>query len=232
MDQTTILQQGIPVAAEDSEVRAAFIARTYAHLLGAVMLFTGLEVVLFATGAADSITETLLGTNWLLVMGAFILLGWLATRTAHRASSLPLQYLALLGYVVAEAIIFVPLLYIAEYASGGGVIATAAAITLVGFTALTAIVFVTRKDFSFMGGLLRWGGVVALMAILSGVVFGFQLGTFFSVGMIALAGGSVLYDTSNILHRHPADRHVGAALELFASLALMFWYVLRLLSRR
>jgi FtsH-binding integral membrane protein len=51
--------------------------------------------------------------------------------------------------------------------------------------------------------------------------------------MVALAGAAVLHDTSKVLHHFPEDRYVAAALELFASVALMFWYVLRLyLSRK
>jgi FtsH-binding integral membrane protein len=107
-------------------------------------------------------------------------------------------------------------------------------VTLVGFTALTLVVFTTRKNFSFLGVVLKWAGIVALLLIVAGAIFGFQLGTFFSVAMIALAGGSILYDTSKVLHEYPEDRYVGAALELFASVALLFWYVLRLFlgSRR
>ena len=96
---------------------------------------------------------------------------------------------------------------------------------------LTAVVFTTRKDFSFLGALLRWGGIVALVAHRGGVCSGFDLGTWFSVGMIALAGAAILYDTSNVLHHYPEDRYVAASLQLFASVALMFWYVLRLSSR-
>ena len=59
-------------------------------------------------------------------------------------------------------------------------------------------------------------------------IFGFQLGTWFSVAMIGFAGVAVLYDTSNIIHNFPEDRYVAAAMQLFASIALMFWYVLRL----
>ncbi|HTJ83216.1 MAG TPA: Bax inhibitor-1 family protein, partial [Polyangiaceae bacterium] len=134
---------------------------------------------------------------------------------------------------VAEAILFVPLLYIANHFAPG-TISSAAAVTLVGFAGLTGIVFWTRKDFSFLGAFLRWAGIGALLLIGAGLIFGFQLGTFFSVGMVVLAGASILYDTSNILYRFPEDRYVGAALELFASVALMFWYVLRLFigSRR
>ena len=69
---------------------------------------------------------------------------------------------------------------------------------------------------------------LALVAIVSAVLFGFELGTWFSVAMVGLAGASILYDTSNILREYPEDRHVGAALQLFASVAMMFWYVLRI----
>ena len=90
---------------------------------------------------------------------------------------------------------------------------------------------VTKRDFSFLRSLLFWGGICALVMIVAGVVFGFQLGTFFSVGMVAFAGGAILYDTSNVLHHFPEDRYVGAALQLFASVALLFWYVLTLFLR-
>ena len=97
-----------------------------------------------------------------------------------------------------------------------------------GSAALTAIVFWTRKDFSFLGAILRWVGILAVVAIFAALLFGFQLGTWFSVAMIGIAGAAILYDTSNVLHHYPEDRYVAAALTLFASIALMFWYVLQL----
>jgi FtsH-binding integral membrane protein len=160
-----------------------------------------------------------------------MIVGWLASRVAHSATSQGAQYAALAGFVLAESIIFVPLLFIAQ-AVAPGVIQSAAVVTLLGFTGLTGIVYYTRKDFSFLGGVLRWAGIAALLLIVAGVIFGFELGTFFSVGMIALAGGAILYDTSNVMRHYPEDRYVGAALELFASVALMFWYVLRLFLSR
>jgi FtsH-binding integral membrane protein len=221
-----------PVALRSEEVRAEFITRTYSHLFGAVLAFTLLEIAYFKAGLALPMARAMLSTSWLLVLGGFVLVSWLASRLAHVAESPAVQYAALGGYVVAESIIFVPLLLIAQL-SAPGVIQSAAAVTLFGFTGLTVLVFATRKDFSFLGGLLGWCGVVALLLIVSGSIFGFELGTFFSVAMIALAGGAVLHDTSKVLHHFPEDRYVAAALELFASIALMFWYVLRLyLSRR
>jgi FtsH-binding integral membrane protein len=129
--------------------------------------------------------------------------------------------------VVAEAIIFVPLLMIAQIKAPGA-IQSAAIVTMLGFAGLTAIAFISKKDFSFLGAILKWAGLCAILLIVGGVIFGFQLGTFFSVAMVALAGASILYDTSNVLHHFPEDRYVGASLELFASVALMFWYVLRI----
>jgi FtsH-binding integral membrane protein len=220
-DQNTMSVEAIGVTP-----RATFIVRTYNHLFGAILAFTLLQVFLFKAGYAETIARSLLGVNWLFVLGGFIIVSWLASRFAHTSSSLGVQYLALAAFVVAEAIIFVPLLYIANHYAPG-TIKSAATVTLTGFTCLTAIAFWTRKDFSFLGGLLRWAMVLALLAIVGGVLFGFGLGTWFSVGMIGLAGAAILYDTSNIIHHFPEDRYVGAALELFASVALMFWYVLQ-----
>ncbi|MCH7639389.1 MAG: US12 family protein [Bacteroidetes bacterium] len=222
----------IPTGVLDTAERAAFIMRTYIHLFGAILLFAAIEVMLFRTGLAAPMAEAMLGVNWLLVLGGFMVVSWFASRAAHRAESKASQYAALIGFVIAEAIIFVPLLFIAAYYAGPGVINSAAWVTLLGFSGLTAVVFFTRKDFSFLGGMLRWAFVMALVMIVAGVLFNFELGTFFSVGMIALAGGAILYDTSNILLHYPEDRYVGAALELFASVALMFWYVLRLFIGR
>jgi uncharacterized protein len=222
---------GYPEKTVDLEERARFVARVYSHVFGAIIAFTAIEVLLFVTGIAPMIASVMLGTTWLVVLGAYTLVGWLASRVAHQAVSLTTQYMALAGFVVAEAIVFVPLLYVAQYYAPG-VIQSAAVVTLLGFAGLTAIGFMTRRDFSFMGAGLRWAGMVALLLIVASVLFGFELGTFFSVAMVGLAGASILYDTSNVLLHYPEDRYVGASLQLFASVALMFWYVLRLMSRR
>lgn len=219
----------VPSAALRGEVesRATFITRTYVHLLGAVLAFIAIETAIFSSGLAEVIAPAMLSVSWLAILAAFMIVGWLASRVAHRTRSKPLQYLALGTYVLAEALIFVPMLYIAAV-SVPGAIASAALLTAAAFVGLTAVAFSTRKDFSFLGGLLRWGMVCALLLIVGGAIFGFQLGVFFSIAMVGLAGAAILYDTSNILHHFPHDRYVGAALQLFASVALMFWYLLSL----
>ena len=232
MNTPDAFSTGIPVIELDNKSRAQFIARTYTHLFFAIIGFTLFEVALFKSGAAENIAKLMLGTSWLIVLGAFMIVSWLARSAAHSSLSKPAQYAALTGYVLAQAVIFVPLLYIANRVAPGA-IACAAGVTLLAFAGLTLLVFSTRKDFSFMRGILMWGGIVALVLIVAGALFGFQLGTFFMVAMVALAGGAILYDTSNVLHHYSEDRYVAAALELFASVALMLWYVLQLfMSRR
>jgi len=221
----------VPVSQRGVDTRAAFITRTYNHLMGAIVAFTLLEVWLFTSGLAERIAAGMMSVSWLLILGGFMLVSWFATRTAHTSQSVGAQYAALAAIVVAYAILFVPMLYIAD-SMAPGAIQSATVVTLLGFAGLTAVAFRTRKDFSFLGGMLNWIGVVALVAIVGGVLFGFELGTWFSVGMVAFAGAAILYDTSNVLHHYPEDRYVAGALQLFASVALMFWYILRIFMSR
>ena len=229
IDQSTTL--GTPaLSAIQSGGRAKFITRTYQHLLGAIVGFTAVEIYLFQSGMAQSIARAMLSVSWLMVLGGFMVAGWVFSGIAGRAESKGAQYLALAGYVVAEAIFFVPLLFVAEYYAPGA-IGSAAICTLLGFSGLTLVAMTSKTDFSFMGSMLRWIGVGALVLIVAGVLFGFTLGVFFSVAMVVFAGAAILYETGKILHHYPEDRYVAASLSLFASVALMFWYMLRIFSR-
>lgn len=207
--------------------RARFITRTYNHLFGAIVAFALIEIALFKLGIAETIARAMMGVSWLLVLGAFMVVGWIASHAANTARSLAAQYAGLAAFVVMQALIFVPLLYMAE-STAPGVISSAALVTFVGFAGLTGIAFYTRKDFSFLRGILMWGGIGALCLIAASILFGFQMGVFFSVAMVVFAGAAILYDTSNVIHHFPEDRYVGAALQLFSSAALMFWYIIRL----
>jgi len=219
-----------PVAEQSVETRSDFIWKCYAHVVGAILAFAGVEVYLFQSGIAERITAPMV-SNWWMVLGAFILGGWAASHVSHRIQSTGAQYAALAFFVVLEALIFAPMLYIAAMTQPG-VIDSAAGVTLLGSAALIATAMITRRDFSFLRGLLVWGGLLAMVGIIASLIFGFELGTWFSVAMIGFAGAAVLYDTSNILHHYPQDKYVAASLQLFASIALMFWYILRLFMSR
>lgn len=221
-------------AAEVSLVeRTAFIRRTYLHLAGAIALFVGLEYLLLSSEWVVSTMLNIISSGrfgWLIIMGAFALVGWFARSLARSMSSPTTQYLGLGLYVLIQAVLFVPLLFIAIYYSSADVLPTAAFLTTIMFGALTLFALTTRKDFSFLNGFLMIGGLLALGTIIAGAIFGFGLGLWFSAVMILFASAAILYDTSKILLHYPTTMHVAASLELFASVALLFWYVLSFLS--
>jgi len=216
--------------------RARFIRNTYLHLAAAILAFVVLEGFLFTSGAAYSIMSVLqLGgsMSWLIVLGAFMGVSWLASSWANSQTSKGMQYVGLALYVVAEAIIFVPMLFIAANASSdGSVIPKAGIVTLGLFLGISSVVFLTRKDFSFLGPILAIGGFVALGFIVASILFGFSLGSVFAFIMVAFAGSAILYETSNVLHRYHTTQHVAASLTLFAAIALLFWYILSIFSSR
>ena len=133
--------------------RASFIRKTYLHLGGAILTFAALTAVIILSPAGAAISSTLLGSTfgWLIVLGAFVGVGFLAERWAQPGRSKSMQYLGLGIYVVAQAIIFTPLLFVAAHYSDPSVIPAAGIMTALVFGGLTAVVFFTGKDFSFLG---------------------------------------------------------------------------------
>jgi len=217
-----------------ADERSEFLTKTYLHLAGAIGLFVALEAVLLSLPGIENLIGLMAGSRfgWLIVLGAFVLVSHVAESWARSAVSAAAQYLGLGLYVLAEAVIFVPLLFVAQRLDPG-IIPSAATATLVLFGLLTVVVFVTRKDFSFLRGILVFGGFAALGLIVAAIVFQFALGPIFTYAMIALACGYILYHTSNVMHHYRIGQHVAAALALFAAVALLFWYIVRLfLSRR
>lgn len=212
------------------DARAGFIRKTYAHLAGAILAFVLLEVAIFSTPLAGTLA-TYLTRSWLLTLALFIGASWIADRWARSDASRGLQYAGLGIYVVLQALIFVPLLYVAlYYTNDPSLIPTAGIITGALFLGLTAVVFTTGADFSFLRGAIIIGSLVALGLIVASLLFGFSLGVIFSVAMVGLAAASILYSTSNVLHYYRTDQYVAASLSLFAAVALLFYYVVRILT--
>lgn len=228
-------QQNLFISDLASDKKVAFYKKTYTHLALAVLLFVLVETLFFQIPPilefALSLTQ---GWTWLLMLGGFMLVTSYAEKMALTSHDKNKQYLALLLYVVAEAFIFIPLIFMAMMVADEGgfnILNQAAILTLSLFSGLSAIVLLTKRDFSFMKSILAIGFFVALGLIVAGTLFGFNLGLWFSVGMILLASGSILYQTSNMVHKYSEDQYVAASLGLFASLMLLFWYILSILNR-
>lgn len=232
VDSNPYRSWGLTAAEAPASERATFIRQTYLHLMVAVMAFVGLEAALLSTSLPASMLS-LIGENGrvgaLVLVGAFVGVSWLANSWASSSTSPGMQYLGLALYVVAQAVIFMPLLYVAREYYPSDLIPTAAILTAIIFCGLTAIVFATGADFSFMKAGLGIAGLAAIGVIVCSILFGFQLGILFVGAMILFASAYILYDTSNVLHHYRIGQHVAAALALFASVALLFWYIVQLL---
>ncbi|MFC7345291.1 Bax inhibitor-1 family protein [Chryseobacterium zhengzhouense] len=212
--------------------KAEFYKKTYLHVAFAILAFIGVETVLL-----NIVPPELIGLmfaqkyTWLLVIGVFWLASFLATKWSLSQSK-STQYFGLAFYVLLEAVIFLPLIYMAVASAGTAVILQAATLTIAMFAGISAVAFTSKKDFSFLRNIIVIGGFIALGLIVGGAIFGFNLGLWFSVGMVILASATILYQTSKLKDGYTTNQYVGASLQLFASIMLLFWYILRILMSR
>lgn len=218
------------------DVRKTFIRKTYAHLTAAIYGLVLLEFLYFKTLPLDNWVPQLFAERWgwLALFGGYMLISWIAQSWANSGATLAKQYAGLAGYVFAFSIILCPMLWIANHfvtPIGGqnySPIIVAAVTTLAVFGILTAIVFISKKDFSFLGPILGISSFVILGVILLGAFGLLNLGTGFCMFLVVFASGAILYDTSNVLHRYRTEQYVAAALALFASVGILFWYILQI----
>jgi FtsH-binding integral membrane protein len=223
---------GETVAAAPVSERVAFIRRTYAHVAAAVLALIGIETALIGTGIAKDIVTSMFASNmaWIGLMVVFIGGTFAAQYMARSRSSVGMQYAGLALYVMLYAVLFLPILTIASLPQyGGGMLPLqAGVVTLAVFGGLTVAVFASGKDFSFLGPILGVCAFLALGVIIAAVIGEFSLGLVFSALMVALFAGFIIYDTSNIIHRYGTNEHVAASMALFGSVAMLFYYILRI----
>lgn len=229
------VNSGQVVAQAPESERTAFIQRTYLHLAGAILAFMGLETLLIQAGMGEVMMQMLSTSkwSWLLVLALFMVVSYVADRWAHSEISRGMQYLGLGIFIIAEAIVFLPLIFMAlQYSAApdaSNVLLQAALVTFALVAGITYTAFSTKKNFSFLAPALSIGGMIAMGVILASMVFGFSLGLVFFAVMILFAAGAILYSTSNIIHEYHTSQHVAASLSLFSGVALLFWYILQFL---
>jgi len=214
--------------------KVTFYKKTYSHLALGVFVFIIVEFLFLQSSMITNFALSLAqGRMWLLMLGGFMLVTNYAEKMAVSSVDRNKQYIGFGLYIIAEAFIFLPLIYIAISMTGSGALLKQAAIMTISlFAGLSMVAMYTKQDFSFMRRFLTIGFMVAMGLIVAGLLFGFNLGLWFSVGMIVLASGSILYQTSNMIYRYNEEQYVAAALGLFASLMLLFWYILRIFLSR
>lgn len=222
------------LVSESTEIqKAEFYKKTYLHVGLAILAFAGLEYLLLFNIPEEYIIAMVANRiTWLFILGLF----WLGSTLANKwtlSQSKNVQYFGLLFFIILEAVIFLPLIYMAVvYTNGIEVLQQAAIMTGMLFAGLTVLAFFSNKDFSFLKNVIIIGGFIALGLIAVAAIFGFNLGLWFSLGMVVLASASILYETQKLKDTYTPNQYVGASLQLFASIMLLFWYILRILSSR
>jgi uncharacterized protein len=199
------MNPALPVASQTADVRSRFMTRVYLHVLAAIGGFIAVEYVLFTTGLAYDITLFVMETNWLLILGGFMIVSWMANSWGYRAETTGAQYGALGLLVIANALLFAAPLVLAQEFAPEGTISTAAWISILAFAGLSGIAITTGKDFSFLRSCSCGAGCSPCAPSSASVLFGTQLGTWFSIAMIGFAGAAILYDTQKIYQSLPAE---------------------------
>lgn len=221
------MSNAITVSQLSADRRHEFIRQTYTHVIGAIGGFAFVSWILFQSGVGERFYWAIAPHpwSWLLVLGAFGAFGWFTSKLAE-SQARDRQYLGLCLAVLAEAVIFCPLIYAVYENSGFSAIQGSAMGTIALAVGITVVVGVSKHEFSYLGAILRVCSSLALAFIVSSIIFGFSLGLLFSYAMLALSGAFMMYDTSRVLNEHTDDTYIVAALEIFSSMALMFWYML------
>lgn len=211
--------------------RAKFIERTYLHLALAIAVFVVLSGAAQMVPGVEALVGKMIGHrySWGVVLALFMGAGYVADKWAAGDGGKGMQYAGLMLYTLAEVVIFIPMIFLVKAYVGIEPILAAGAATLAAFAGLTAYVLITKKDFSFMKGTLTTIAMASLGLIVASIVWGFSLGMVFSVAMIVLGAGYILYYTSRVQQHYRTDQYVAAALALFSALAFVFWYVLRII---
>jgi Integral membrane protein, interacts with FtsH len=221
---------GQVVAQQTGEIRAAFIRKTYAHVALALVVLAVVEYFLLSIGLGKTLFGYIQSFNFLNLGMFFLFMGAsvLANKWAYGGATRELQYAGLGFYILAFAIFISPLMYVAN-AYFPGVITKAAWLTAALVTALTAVVFTTRKDFSFLRPALTIGFVLIVAVFVLSYFFGFELGTFSFAAFVAFSAACILYTTSNVMLHYNEQQHVAASLALVSSIGMMFVYLVQFL---
>lgn len=232
-----------PAVTAALDERIAFIRKVYLMTLTGIVMFFGVAGGLAFGAAAGiepavTIVKAMLGIHPLIYFLGFLGLSWAAHKLAFVPGINVVAYYTLAGGL---GLLTAPLMLYALAAAGGGIeiIGQAFGLTTLTFGGLTAYVFISKKDFSFLGGFLAVGMIMAIVAtfalIIATMVFDVQvdmLSTALSAFVALVFIGYVLYDTSNVLHRYATDMVVPAAMALMVDFVMLFRLILSLLLSR
>lgn len=138
--------------------------------------------------------------------------------------------LALFGFTTLTGVVISPLISLLRESNPNSI--WAAGVLTVGiFGGLTAYVFISKRDFSFMRGMLTVGLIVVVLSAVVNIFIGASaFGFAIAAASLLLFSGFVLYDTSEIIRRYPTNEYIAGALSLYLDAFNIFLALLRLLN--
>lgn len=204
--------------------RLGFIRKVYALFFAAI---------LFAVGGAwlglnsPPVLQFAFDHPWIML---FMMIGGVFGAQAVR--HVPgVNLAALFGFTTLTGVMISPLLHLIGRTNPAS-IWQAGFLTVGIFGGLTAYVFISKKDFSFLRGLMVTGLIVVILAgLLNILIVGSSAFAFaISAATLLLFSGFVLYDTSNIIRHYPTNEYVAGALSLYLDAFNIFLSLLSLLN--
>lgn len=214
----------VTVAEASLSERLAFIRKVYSLFFASILFAIGGVMIGFMNpDLMIAVVENRLIVLLLLIGGV---IGAQAVRHVKGVN-----LVAFFAFTTMTGVIISPLLFWASQVNPASIF-QAGVLTVGIFGGLTAYVFITKKDFSFMRGMLTVGLIIIVLASLTNVFFVGSFGLQFAVaiGALLLFSGFVLYDTSNIIRRYPTNEYIAGAMDLYLDAFNIFLALIRILN--
>lgn len=232
--QTSHAGTGRPIAMASSQEKLAFFRKVFGlfslgflvlAIFGLVGMFVFRNYVPIGMWNGSMI-------GLIIVQAGITWFGMNSLRSQESQTVLFFLYAAISGIVLGPMLLYAALVGLKTGVGQWGIAAQALGMTAACFGGLTAYVFTTKKDFSYLGGALAIIGMAIMGFVVLSWIGVFQLGSTMSMvfagGMVVYSAACVLYTTSKMIHYYDESHTIMAAFELLASFFIMFWYILQL----
>ncbi|MFZ6771561.1 Bax inhibitor-1/YccA family protein [Undibacterium sp. SXout7W] len=196
------------------------VLRNTYMLLSMTLLFSALT-------AAATVAFAIPGPGMLLTLIGYFGLLFATTKLRNSAWGIATVFAltGFMGYTLGPI-----LSHYLKMPGGSAIVMTAMAMTGLIFMGLSAYVLISKRDFSFIGGFLMIGMIVALVASLGAIFFQIPaLSMTISAVMVLLMSGMILFETSNIIHGGETN-YIMATVNLYVTIFNLFTSLLQLLG--
>lgn len=196
------------------------LRNTYA-LLSMTMVFSAIMAAVSMTMNMGS------GTHLLSFIGSIVLIWFVLPRTANSAAGIAVVFAitGLMGFGIGPMLS----MYM-NLANGGQIIMTSLGGTGIIFLSLSAYALTTKKDFSFLGGMLFAGMIVVLIAAVANIFLAIPaVSLAISAVVIMIMSGFILFDTSRIINGGETN-YIMATVSMYLSIYNIFVSLLHILG--